>query len=112
MSNPDPHCRIGKVTRKGGATVRVLRPQGDGSTGETLDLFRKHCEEIHGYFQESCAGYGIVMWDRNGQYSRAFRINQSSPLGRRLMRAVIGEIFRADNAADVARGVINGDENP
>lgn len=112
MTSPNPHCRIGKITRKGGATVRVLRPERDGSTGESLALFRKDCEEIHGYFTDSCAGYGIVMWDRNGDYSRAFRIARSSPLGRRLMRAVIGEVFRADTMADVVQGVLNGDRNP
>ena len=113
MANPDPHCRIGRITRKGGgATVRVLRPGDDGTAKHTLAKFREHAGLLEGWFRDDAAGYVIVMWDKAGRYSRAIRTTNWSPWGPRTARVMVAHILQMDTMADVTRGVLNRDDPP
>jgi hypothetical protein len=106
---PDCHCRIGRVTKKGGAMVRVLRPTQDGSAAEVIATLREHVDTLAEQFATDAAGYAVVMWSRAGHYSRG-RVNApSSPYAYRLIPAIVHDVLSQDTAAAVATDVLKGE---
>lgn len=110
MTKPDWHCRIGKVTRKGGATVHVLRPEDDGSPAHVIAGLRKATEDFAQMFEADAAGYVVVMWDRAGRYSRGRGNALSSPYAYRLIPAIVHDILTEDTMESVTHGVLRGDK--
>lgn len=105
---PDPHCRIGRVTKKGGATVRLLRPEDDGSAADVIATLRKHVDDLAQSFETDAAGFAVVMWDRAGRYNRGRMNAPSSPYAYRLIPAIVHDILSQDTAAAVTCDVLNG----
>lgn len=93
-SKVNPHCRIGKITRKGGgATVRVLRPNTITSV-ETREKFDGWAKSLSEQFENDMAGYVIVVWDRAGLSRTECAVADCSPYGRRLLPAFTEESVR------------------
>lgn len=105
--HPDWHCRIGRVTRKGGATVRVLYP--DVGAGELYQTLRRHVDEIEQY-NPHAVGFVVVAWDRVGRWNRGTRNMQGSPFGNTTLPAVVSSILSRDVMADTMRGVLRNEE--
>jgi hypothetical protein len=106
----DWHCRIGKVTRKGGgATVRVLRaPNDDGSAVSVINHARDSFAALLSAFSDNAAGYAVVMWNRSGATDSAFKIARSSPFGMSVVPAIVHDVLAEGQMANVTRDVLNG----
>jgi hypothetical protein len=104
----NPHCRIGKVTRKGGATVRVLRPEDDGSSGKLIATLREHVDILADQFKDDAAGFAVVVWGRDGRTNRGSRNAPSSPYSQRLLPAIVYDVLAQDTMAIVTRDVLDG----
>ena len=106
---PEWQCRIGKVTRKDGrGSVRVLHPDGVGPA-KVLATFQRHVPEMADIFARDAAGYAIVMWDREGRWSRCWHIGNGSPFGPRTIAGVVHSVLLEDAAREVTHGVLRGD---
>lgn len=104
----NPHCRIGRVTRKvSGASIVILRPKNDGSATETLRRLDAAIVTMKEHFHEDAAGYALVVWNRAGQTSRAFVNQACSPYGVDTARLVVSAVLSRDTTEEIVVDTFN-----
>lgn len=67
MANPDPHCKIGKVTiKKTGAVIRVFESNRAKEARHFNNYMRKACATAVREFDDELAGFALIAWDKVG----------------------------------------------
>jgi len=101
----NPHCKIGCVKPKGNLAVlpKSREPQ------DVADKLRKHVDIILGFGTDKLAGFAIVTWNMDGQWSRGTHVRKDSFVGQTLMPEFVAAVLRRDVSADVTREVLRGE---
>lgn len=99
-------CRIGKVKYKNAPHLVEIVPHVRGA--EFRDTMHKHVDLICDYHPKGIAGFAIVAWGFDGQWSRSTRIHKDSFVGQTLMPSFVADILRRDTMKDVAEDVCGG----
>ena len=92
VSNPNPHCRIGKITRKGGATVRVLPSRRENVHDALKVELGRIADEF--WADEPIAGMVLVVWDVHGTTRALVRNDETSPLANAMIPEMTAECVR------------------
>ena len=80
--------RIGKVTLKGGAELRIIEG-GSPEVGKNLVKNAKSAKEL----EPNMAGYVMVAWDFQGRYLRSFGIHDRSPIQQTRMPGYVKDVL-------------------
>lgn len=91
----DPHCKIGKVTLRGGAELRVFDNRSPHIQPEIRRRFMKNAGEIHSQMPDM-AGYVLVGWARDGTYLRATQVGNGTTVRESQLPSFIADILRRD----------------
>ena len=107
QENRQPHCRIGRVKFRNGASLHLLPDARERQTQIVLHDFAVATERIAASFggaRDFC-GFAIVAWDSNSEYTCQFITNPPSALNRNTLPEFLAEAIRRDNAEWEARRV-------
>jgi hypothetical protein len=93
------HCRIGKVTLKGGAQLQIfptkLNPHGESYPGRLI----AHAKMVAGYEKpgSDLIGFMVIGFFSDGSHSSGVRWDvERSPVPRRMMPGYAAEIVREE----------------
>jgi hypothetical protein len=80
------------------------------SSRKVADKLREHAENILALGVDKLAGFALVTWDMDGRYARGTYFRKDSFVGQTFLPEFVSAVLRRDVAADVAKGVLAGDE--
>ena len=100
-------CRIGKVTYKNAPYLAEIIPEIRGA--DFVKTMHEHVDIISSYHPRGVAGFAVVAWGFDGQFSRGTRLHKDSFVGHTLLPSFVAEILRRDVAKDIAEDVVRGD---
>ena len=92
-------CRIGKVKYKNAPHLAEIVPYVRGA--EFRETMHRHVDLICGYHPKGIAGFAIVAWGFDGQWSRGTRIHGDSFVGQTMLPGFVADILRRDTMQDV-----------
>ena len=104
----EPHCRIGKVHLRNGASVRVI-DQNSMRSPES-EVLRREVVEKAQFFSDSwpdIAGYAMFVWDSRGFWSTTYRVGLNSPYPSIAVPVLASEGLREDMTTNSAVSWIN-----
>lgn len=84
-------CRIGRVTLKGGADLRILdRPEVPEIRRMMIDEVAAQCESL----PNDLEGFVIVTWDDAGLHASGFHLTEDSPIRTSMLPSYIADVLR------------------
>jgi len=93
-------CRIGKIRYKSAPYLAEIVPHMRGSSFPKL--MHEFVDKIGGYYEkDGMAGFCVVAWGFDGNYSRGTRIHEDSYIGITMMPSMVADILRRDTMQDV-----------
>ena len=92
-------CRIGKVRYKHVPHLVEIVPHVRGS--EFRGVMHNHVDLICDYHPQGIAGFAIVAWGFNGEFSRGTRIHNDSFVGNTMLPGFVADILRRDTIRDI-----------
>lgn len=100
-------CRIGRVTYKKAPHLSEIIPAVRGR--EFREKMHEFTDTICGCYPEGLAGFAIIAWGFNGQFSCATRLHQDSFVGTTFLPSFVAEILRRDTVKDIATDIFTGE---
>ena len=102
----DSHCRIGRVTLKGGANLRIFRSSRERYSewvlGRLKETTKEFAHELHG---DAC-GFVIIAWNSKSAYLYDAETTKGAKVDRNTLPEWLAEAARRDNAETEARLVL------
>lgn len=91
----DPHCKIGKITLRGGAELRVYDNKSPHIQPEIRRRFIKNAGIIHDEMPDMAA-YVVVGIARDGTYLRTVQVGNGCVVRETMLPSYIADVLRRD----------------
>lgn len=104
----DTHCQIGRVRLRTGAEIRVIergRQRPSQAAQHAINL-REFADKIAAEWPK-IAGFAIVAWDSDGDWTTGYGVSRDSPFGAVAMPRFVADCLRQDVTANAAVECMN-----
>jgi len=101
----DAHCRIGKITFRSGAEMRLLPNARERTTALVFSDLDRTLGHVRRIYAGDLGGFILISWKHDGAFNSFVNVQTDYPT-RNTLPEYVAEVMRRDNATQDAEDLL------